>query len=251
MLMLRHAQVLTLADAGWQAFERTTVQHIHEFFPVDAALLGAAGVRETVRCATLRAKSRGFDTFGDVGRYVDLALVLGSEFDADPLLPWAHEIVTSSASPPSKLVDLDDAAMEHLTEVEGEHGEHYTRALLRARQLQLEELASVSDLGSFLAKLHPTKLRRAETDGRWDAFVSQLEEHARSFGMDLVPGARPCIAAMMVLLGSGFATDPRWPFARAALDSTGSDERRLRALFVAAHRHLERALGLIRTMGDG
>ncbi|MEM7153138.1 MAG: hypothetical protein AAF799_09855 [Myxococcota bacterium] len=246
MLSLRSDQTLALADAAWAATELELAARIVAVFPVDAALLGPDDLQRTVHYGVTRARARGFETVGEVCRYVDLALVLGSDFDVDPLLPWATEILARPGAAGPKLDDLDAVALAYLTDVAGEHGEHYTRALLRARRLRLDHLEGIDDLEVLLSTLYPAKYREAQLDRSFGRFVEHVDHQVEAFGFHEVPGARPCFAALMFLLGSGFAEDPRWPFAARGLESTGTPSYRLGGLLSRAQRHLERAFSLLR-----
>ena len=246
MLSLRTPQAIALADAAWASTERDMARRIMAVFPVDAALLGPVDLQRTVRYGVTRARARGFETLGEVCRYVDLALVLGSNFDSDPLLPWASRILDGPNTPTATIDELDAVAIDYLGDVAGEHGEHYTRALLRSRRLRLEHLEGIYDLHEFLSVLYPAKYQEARIDRSFGAFVQRVEQLVDELGFGDVPGARPCIAAMMFMLGTGFAEDPRWPFVARAMESTGTPTYRLRGLLSRAQRHLERAFTLLR-----
>ncbi len=76
-------------------FEEGLVEHIKEFAPKHAEVIGDGNVRETGKTGIERAKEYGFSKRGPIRFYVELKFMLGSEFDTDFQLPWANETLVN------------------------------------------------------------------------------------------------------------------------------------------------------------
>jgi hypothetical protein len=72
--------------------------HVTRTFPAQCDALGEAEVRRRVRAGIARARGYGLQSHYDILRFVDLLFVLGPDFDSDPDLPWAKEILTDPSA---------------------------------------------------------------------------------------------------------------------------------------------------------
>jgi hypothetical protein len=145
---------------------------------------------------------------------------------------------------------LHAAALACIDRMAGEDGSHYLRALVRARAMTYEEASAgegdfEGSLRALCGRLWPRKHReiRGEPMRRFVALALANSERDGMGG----PDARMIYAALMFLLGSGFATDPLHPWASKVIRSQG----RGRELFQAAKDYLEAALEIIRHSGSG
>lgn len=93
MITIRREQMEVFERALWDRLVHDAVRHLREYFAVDAALLGDPGLHRVAAAAIARARVHGVVVEGDVYKYVNLAMALGTRFDEDPLLPWAAEIL--------------------------------------------------------------------------------------------------------------------------------------------------------------
>ena len=90
MITLRLDQMAALANAGVRSFERRAVTHLRSCLPQpqdDDVLL------ESVRAAISKAAGYGIRGELAVLRYLNAMWLLGPEFDTDPDLPWAADIL--------------------------------------------------------------------------------------------------------------------------------------------------------------
>ena len=74
-------------------FEEWMVIHLNMFFPNQCEALGDSDVREAIQYGIEQAESYDIVTECDVCKYIDLMFALGRDFDTDPELPWALEIL--------------------------------------------------------------------------------------------------------------------------------------------------------------
>lgn len=112
-LVMRRPQVEALARATFDRFVTSAVAHVERFFPGPYAALGPAEVERGVRHALARARAHGLETERELLGYVTLVFYFGRDFDRDPALPWAREILASGESPPLRIGQLQAAALAH------------------------------------------------------------------------------------------------------------------------------------------
>src|SRR3954454_24480566 len=91
MWTIRSEQFDVFEQAALSHFEDDMVRHLREFAPAHAKGVGDAGLRRVIRVGIERAKSYGYSLRGPVRFYIELMIQFGSDFDTDPLLPWAGE----------------------------------------------------------------------------------------------------------------------------------------------------------------
>ena len=121
MLKIRKEQMDAFSEAALRSFEGRMAAHLGEFFPKQCKALGEAHVRDTIRYGIERAKTFGIVSSRDVAKYVVLMIALGRNFDGDPKLPWAGDILRDSelADPGVRVDLLYDEAVDFFGDGEG------------------------------------------------------------------------------------------------------------------------------------
>jgi hypothetical protein len=76
-----------------QSFVTRMEAHLRKHFPNHCATLGDAGVREAIGSGTAKAGQYGIESERDVCKFITLMFTFGRDFDVDPKLPWASEIL--------------------------------------------------------------------------------------------------------------------------------------------------------------
>ena len=114
MLKIYDDQAEAFTRAARRDFEDRMAAHLRRFFPHEGRILGDAGLRDTIRHGVARAATYGVVSEHDVAWYLNLMMALGREFDADPLLPWAHAILTGAELPdaPTRMARLYRTTIE-------------------------------------------------------------------------------------------------------------------------------------------
>ncbi|EKU99380.1 hypothetical protein Lepto7375DRAFT_1407 [Leptolyngbya sp. PCC 7375] len=97
MLRIRQEQMEVFAQVGLRQFEQEAVEHIREIWQEEYSQLGEAGIRAFVKAGIERAQEHGFQMKYDVGRYLDLMLAFGDDFDRSF---WAESILSEESLPP-------------------------------------------------------------------------------------------------------------------------------------------------------
>lgn len=119
MLKLREEQMLVLARASQQAFEDRALAHVHQYFTSRCEVLGTEGVREALQHGIERARSYGFTSERNLCKYLNLMFTFGLNFDLDPELPWAAELLGLGGAPSRRMARLYETALAQ--EAAGSH----------------------------------------------------------------------------------------------------------------------------------
>ncbi len=250
MLRIRPAQVQAFERAALRRFEDEMVGHLAKFAPKHSEILGEEGVRKVIRLGFERADKYGLTNRGPMRSYIELMFMFGSDFDTDPQLPWAAQILgDQDEKDQMKRADrLFAKTMEFRTQVMGPEGEYTRDALHRAMAERFEELpVSEGDFESgVLARLdalHPRRYQRVGGEPLRH-LVRRGRELAKQHGLDGNAGAA-LLGEMMFLLGHGCAADPQFPWIEGALTdpSVARADRRLKRLHAAWVTYLNHLLG--------
>lgn len=122
MLKIRKEQNDELAKAAVKRFEDWMVVHLNKFFPEHCKALGPEGTLESIRYAIERSATYEIVSERDVCKYTDLMFAFGRDFDEDPNLPWASEILNDKnlkGQPTEKINNLYKIAMRNVKQAGG------------------------------------------------------------------------------------------------------------------------------------
>jgi hypothetical protein len=120
MVVIRKDQEAELVKAKVKVFEDRVIAHVRQFFPEESGRLDEPELRETIRYGMGRAETYGLVSERDVCWYIDMMFAFGRDFDVDPDLPWAAEILNDKAAEPAvKTERLCAAAEEHEDQAKG------------------------------------------------------------------------------------------------------------------------------------
>ncbi|MEP6503075.1 MAG: hypothetical protein ABJD97_07090 [Betaproteobacteria bacterium] len=86
-------QMEALTECAYAHFEREMRAHLGGFNPVLAQVAGEAGMKTAVQAGRRRAVGHGFTQVNTIQLYLELGVLLGHRFDADPQLPWASHLL--------------------------------------------------------------------------------------------------------------------------------------------------------------
>jgi hypothetical protein len=106
MLTMRPAQVQSFSEAEITHFVEETATHLNKFFPEQCKALGDSKLLTAIRYGIKRAAAYQITAKSDVTKYLDLGIVFGADFDRDPKLPWAGEILRSRQSSDERMTTL-------------------------------------------------------------------------------------------------------------------------------------------------
>lgn len=105
MLNVREQQMeaLALNTTPLQEAEAELVAHVRRAFPEQCQQLGEDRTHVVVLYGLGRALEHGFNRRQQIARYLNLMFLFGADFDRDPKLPWASQVLTE----PSLKDELD------------------------------------------------------------------------------------------------------------------------------------------------
>jgi len=232
-LEIHSQQLTTLHARAHRSFVDELVDHVTTYFPAHAAL-GEPQIRRVIDHAVARAQLHGFTSERNICLYLDLVLMLGADLDVDPQIPWAAEILADPGftHPTLRIDHLTNTALTHLERTAGVDDVHLERAVDRLRRDMDDMIHMVDRSGSMWPPLALRILRRIWPE-RCDALgevplaylIRGAYEGAHHHGL----AARHDLAIYLVctfLFGSGFAHDPQYPWAAAALAAESGDGAR-------------------------
>ena len=248
MLVIRREQMDVLEKLPRTLFEDQAMQHLNRYYPRECRELGREQVRVVVQLGIQRAEEHGFRTQRQVGFYISLMLLLGSDFDRDLQLPWVMVILADLLADPSSLMErLWKAAMVYIDETAGKKNELLVRALIRIRDFDLATASEFSpdefedDMSDLLNTFYPQKWSH-QGEAATREMIQRSVELAANY--DLQTNAGICVfVTLAFMLGMGFHDDPLFPWASDILcDATLDTDAKSDRLYEAAMAYLETAL---------
>ncbi|XXF75398.1 hypothetical protein P2318_20265 [Myxococcaceae bacterium GXIMD 01537] len=228
------------------------LNYLDAYYPVDRALMGEDGAQHFALRALQRSFAVGLAPGKGGLRYLELMVLLGFGFDDDPQLPWARRSLHDADQGEELMAGLWKDAVGYMQKVAGLKGRAYRKALLRARALSSSVLVTptwteASDGASLLKAVYPEKF--ATIEDRQEDFFEVALRHCRAHD-EKEKGVVPLYQVLMLLLGSDFARDPRYPWAARILGERQSMNRgAYQALHGAARSTLDAVLGQLREEG--
>jgi hypothetical protein len=191
--------------------------HLRRFAPAHAGALGDAPLRALAARGLERAGGHGYDRLGAVRFYLECMVMLGSDFDSDPLCAELGRLVHGSGGAPDALQRADRLHARVLAwsrELAGHDGRAEPRAWARlAAAVGGASTAAAHDPQVTLARLQETWPEKATLAGAQacGAIV------ARAFAIAGRQGsawreAAPAYAGFMLVLGHGCFADPQYPW---------------------------------------
>ena len=249
-MLIRREQVETFEKAAWISFENEMVQYMLEFAPRLAAVAGEGNVRRLVRIGLERAKGYMLSLRGPMRFYLELMASSGSDFDSDPVLPWARAGLTDETIPDEleRADRLYRRMLAYNEAVGGKENEFGKQALQRMLRANPEEFtASRGSLEEKTVKalelMYPQKAEGAGKDALV-LLVQRAREKAQRYAIKSQEGTA-FLTGLMFAFGHGVDTDPMYPWVSSALtdpliiDEAGRVKRLYDRTRVYAQRTLE------------
>jgi len=248
-MQIGESQFARLEQSRERAFEDELSEHVRHFAPGLSRSLPAASLNAAIRRAVARAQSHGFRTRATIRFYVELAFMFGSDFDTDPMLPWAGAVLKSDrwTFDVPRADALFEASRDYLARVGGPDG---TRAIQALRTLQtMRDVAAPSPGAEFHARLaamfeqvYPEKCHCAGPDGLRDLFARTAHD-GQLHGLRSTDSFM-LVSALMFVLGHGCTSDPLYPWIAATLarSEPPDPDERAALLRTRAFTYLDRVL---------
>lgn len=93
LFLIRREQMNVLAAASKEQFEENIMAHLRRVWPDDTASMSDDVLLQWVRYGVARGERYDIDTEFDVARFLDVMFLFDPQFDENPTLPWAAEIL--------------------------------------------------------------------------------------------------------------------------------------------------------------
>jgi len=121
MLMIRKEQILAFERIDPKSFATEMLDHVSEHFAKYVEVLGEETTMKVIHSGFEQAKQYAFVTRHELFLFVDLCIMLGRGFGADPQFPWAAKILEDGLikEPTERIDQLYDQAMNYLDKVVG------------------------------------------------------------------------------------------------------------------------------------
>jgi len=239
MLHFNRHQMQGLEQRALDAFHQRTCAHLVQWFPRTVAWLSPQALDATIRLGLARARSHDLTPEPCVRCVIELTLRFGGDFDSDPLLPWASEVLGTDPhdDPLARADRLHEAGWGHAAQIdvdfdEGRAGATVTRieALLRRldeadpRPLDVAEAAVYRNrLAAALWALFPQRCTLLG-DTAVQAHVERCALRAPQLGLQGAKGLA-LVALLAFVCGHRFDADPRLPQLGHALAVAGDGPR--------------------------
>ena len=110
--VLSEEQIGALEDVKHNAFGEEMLEELRELFPIEFAAAGEWRMRALVQYGCTRPQRYGIRNQSEIRRYIELMVQLGRNFDVDPELPWASQIL-GRRLPPAEKLDRLEAVSHH------------------------------------------------------------------------------------------------------------------------------------------
>lgn len=212
-MVIRDRQFQVFRDAAQANAEKKLVEHCREFAPGMFKAAGEIGIRQGVRLGIERAQRYGFEDEPQIRFYVDMMLVLGSEFDTDPQFPWATATLQDQFSRPHvRGMVLHRELSLYLDRVVGQGNEYLREALNRFAGLPPDlpppDQCSVSNMRDWFGRLFPQKSDDL-SDNQLAQISAAASQQAREYQL---PGGDGILGGLMLVFGHGVTRDPLYPW---------------------------------------
>lgn len=236
MFVLKNQQIEVYKEIALKNFEDKMLNHIKEFFPNHFNMIPEDCIREIIQLGYEKAKGYGFTTQRNVCLYINIMLVVGSNFDVDPMYSWVStHLVDSGDYPNVRMNRLSDESFKMLEKYTGSNNQFLNRALLKLNNSgeELFQKLKESDLNTFgetLKDIYPEKydvidysnLLKVKRQG-----IIKANSHGIFSESNIL-----VYLILMFLLGSEFDHDPQFNWVQKTLnDSTFNEDERIKELY--------------------
>jgi hypothetical protein len=222
-MIIREEQMQAFRRSAVYQFDCEMVEHLQTYAPDLSQVLGEEGVRRVIQLGRERGSKYGFTNRGPVRLYIELMFSLGSDFDSDPQLPWAGELLQQGGRGRDQMTDAQElysAAVGYFDEVMGPHDWYAIEALERYDRLTPERFRRLP--GGFeerimasLRAFYPEKYARSRPG--LHTVINRGIKAATGYS---ATGERAPLLfiVLMFIFGHGILTDPLYPWVAATLN---------------------------------
>jgi hypothetical protein len=228
MLKIGAEPLAAFGRAAIADFEARMLAHLKRFSPRHPRIVGDPELLGLVEIGSKRAGVHGFTSERSVRVYIELALMFGLGFDADPQHPWAGEPLRADDDEHLRADRLAAAAWAHIDDTAADDPSPAApdprRASARLLRFAQEPERAPSEPAAWDLRVRLLARLRREFPGKWrhigEPALARCVEHAvataRSFGF-LGERGQSVFTGLSVVLGAEYYDDPQFSWAKQAL----------------------------------
>lgn len=227
MLTINEEQMQAFTAVARHSFESEMLLHLKHFLPALCQQVGDDQLRLVISSGMDRAKSRGFDNRGPVRLYLELTLMLGSQFDVDPQYPWAKKILLDdNVTPQMARADLlYGEADNYWQKVNGTGNAYFYEAIKNLdffiRQPSAHSTTiDVSSLLGQVERVYPEKAYYLGVESL-EVVINQAIYEAKQFQF-ATPHQVSLLVILRVILGCAYKNDPLYPWISTVMGHVSS-----------------------------
>jgi hypothetical protein len=112
MFTIRKEQMAVLSKVEARTVGDRRLDHIRKIYPKEFVALGEGKIRELIQQGIKRVTKYGFKGDPDVLKFTEVMVLFGREFDTNPQLPWAAQILRKRKKPAMKINALHEEAIK-------------------------------------------------------------------------------------------------------------------------------------------
>ncbi|MEN8446403.1 MAG: hypothetical protein ABG776_15485 [Cyanobacteria bacterium J06555_13] len=109
MLTIRKPQTEAFRRYGRDQFASEMARHLRAIYPIKTEGISDQALTKDIQVGIKKATNYGIRQPFDLQHFLEIRIELGADFDTNPDMKWASEILNSSAITASEKIDaLDD-----------------------------------------------------------------------------------------------------------------------------------------------
>lgn len=215
-------------------------------FPRKARSLGKQNVNAFIDLIIKKTSEYQLTRRDQVKQYLELALILGSHFDDDPLLKkWIQKPIKEAYKSSSSLIQLKDTLADPMRNSMGDKMSVYRQRLISLMQKNISHLATITDVKHifpFVRSLYPERCAELPVEAIPHLYEKSLPFYLKQGFYSYK--SHSILLGIQLFLGYGAFSDPLYPWAikLTSYDSTISDEQRIRVLIDYAKKRIRKEI---------
>lgn len=227
-MIILNSQIRALEALRPVTFRPRMIQHLANHFAEVAAICGEEGLTKIVDDALPRIQSYGLTSNYQACIFIDLTMMLGRGFDADPLLPWMQQLLHQKEENKTLWMEkIMGVAHKYRKQALGED----RMPLASYKKLIEQEYDDIEDVVQpltkegfliYLEELWPEKFVLTEESGFDELFAKSQQKSAR-YNITSRAGIN-YVVMLMFLLGSDFDRDYQYEWLINVLNDPQYDE---------------------------
>lgn len=217
MLRIRPEQLKVLEVDVLRRFKEEMVEHSKEFSPQLCNNLSDKQLHVIIKQSIKRADKYGFTNRGSVRLYLEIKLLLGSNFDTDPQYPKLAEILKRDDEQMQRADALYEVVVDYENQVIGSGAIYKVQALEILSEFVHEKLVFqpntfVTEMLDKMTQMYSQKVNYIGTDDLTELII-EGQRKAREFRFSTTTNhGEILLILLMFSFGHGCIRDPLYPW---------------------------------------